>query len=706
MSEIQVRRSHASLDLNKISHFLLTLFVFLMLFIGISLSRRSAVRYAEEMHQKKVTSMAQQVSDAVMNYTHICDAIAASDNVLRCATTSYNTKGLANLIQIEMANMISVSPVDRSQIALFFLNTPIIITPSQYYVNPDYSTFFSHWYGDALTMENLVDQLKLDKKSWYTYCVDNAGYLVRTVNVEGVPVAFIVLGLDFSKMLSVEEGMLVFIGSDTDCIYSNLSGITKEQYRTVLDSITNGRRFVIDRKTYTTTQNVFSNVDLNILVGVPLTVISREIWFNVLWIAGTVCLVLLSIFVLHKFLEDKYFNEPAGNAELFRRLSPLELGLLLQSILEKPDADTSLFQRCLAAAEIPVNSDYFIIGFSYLEDSEGLFKALESGNGKSAELPSPYFVLNNVLQDLLFENHPGSLCIVKNYYIALVGRSELEQAEDIREIIDQLTAFFHNYLAISIAATQPMLTSAARLKTDVEAILDEISHHTFWHYTKKSEAPGNTENSTVFYKLMEKMRDCFENEKYNEASDIFDEIIEKHLPTNVRDIHIAKSRLYSIFDMLVSVTGIQTDTLDLKWMDLNNVIDFRDAGKKVFNELIHRPKPDTANINTQNHINNVREYVLVHLADTSLSVSVIAEHFDLNVTYLSRIFKENTGINLLEYIQRVRVNMAKELLHTHSVKETASEVGFVEMQTFVRVFKKYEGITPAKFKSLVSQEQA
>lgn len=693
-----------TLDLNTISRFILAFFFFLALFVGICISRTFAIQYANRNNQQKLTSVAQQVSEAVMNYTHICDTIAANDNVLQCASTGYIAPDLINTIQVEMTNTVSISSIKRPQVALFFLNKPIIVTLSQYYISPNYTTFFSHWYGNALTMENLSDYLIQDSKSWHTYCDDSRSWLIRTVYVEEVPVAFIVLEFDLPNILPDSGDLLIFIGNDADCIYSNLPSITQEKYLDILNSFPTNRNFFIGGKTYATMRNVFSNVDLNIFTGVPLTTMSLSVLVNTLWIAGTLVLVLLCILAVRRICDNNYFDKPNSNTEASATLSPLELGLLLQSMLGMSDPDISLAQRCLAAAGIPTNSEYFIVGFSYLEDSHGLFKPLESRDSKCSEQSMPYFVLNNVLQDLLFDKRPGSLCIVRNYYIALAGRFGQEQPDDIAEIAEQLTSFFLDHFAVSIAFTQPVLNTTAGLKDTVESTLSEISHKSFWRCTVKSEALNSNSSSMVFYKLMGKMRSCFESGKYDEAANIFDEMIEKHLPTNIADINIARNRIYSIFDMLVSVSGTQMDGLDLKLTNLDNIVDFRNASKKIFNEQIRRQQLNNANTATQNHVNGVKEYVLVNLADSTLSVSTIAKHFGLNSTYLSRIFKENTGMNLLEYIQRVRVNTAKELLYTHSVKDVATEVGFWDMQTFVRVFKKYEGVTPAGFKKLSSPE--
>ena len=67
---------------------------------------------------------------------------------------------------------------------------------------------------------------------------------------------------------------------------------------------------------------------------------------------------------------------------------------------------------------------------------------------------------------------------------------------------------------------------------------------------------------------------------------------------------------------------------------------------------------------------------------------------------MSKRFKEQTGEKMLNYINKYRINKAKELLRERdlSVTNTAKQVGFQNSVTLIRLFKKYEGVTPGKYK--------
>ncbi|WP_372633065.1 helix-turn-helix domain-containing protein [Cohnella sp.] len=96
---------------------------------------------------------------------------------------------------------------------------------------------------------------------------------------------------------------------------------------------------------------------------------------------------------------------------------------------------------------------------------------------------------------------------------------------------------------------------------------------------------------------------------------------------------------------------------------------------------------------------NLIEWVRIHLAE-SISISQLAERFQYNPDYLSRYFKRRTGMSLQEYIHALKLSKAKDLLAQtrQSVKEVAYEVGFSDEKYFMRLFKKYEKITPTEYR--------
>lgn len=84
-----------------------------------------------------------------------------------------------------------------------------------------------------------------------------------------------------------------------------------------------------------------------------------------------------------------------------------------------------------------------------------------------------------------------------------------------------------------------------------------------------------------------------------------------------------------------------------------------------------------------------------------LSVEELAETFGISSRYLRKCFREETGINCIQYITSLRIEKAKELLWQSgkSVTEVASLTGFNSSQYFSRVFQQYTGRTPVEYRN-------
>ncbi len=85
-----------------------------------------------------------------------------------------------------------------------------------------------------------------------------------------------------------------------------------------------------------------------------------------------------------------------------------------------------------------------------------------------------------------------------------------------------------------------------------------------------------------------------------------------------------------------------------------------------------------------------------------ISMTVLSESLSLSPSYISRIFKRETGQNIPDYIHSLRIAKAKSLLSTtdHTIGEIAEQVGYTTAWTMNRAFKRYENMTPGTYRQL------
>jgi two-component system response regulator YesN len=101
-------------------------------------------------------------------------------------------------------------------------------------------------------------------------------------------------------------------------------------------------------------------------------------------------------------------------------------------------------------------------------------------------------------------------------------------------------------------------------------------------------------------------------------------------------------------------------------------------------------------------IDRICHYVNEHLGE-DLSLVRLAEISHFNPTYLSRLFKQERGINLSEYIDQCRIRKAMELLKDKEfkVREVSAAVGYEAAHSFTRFFKKATGMTPQEYRDTI-----
>ena len=94
----------------------------------------------------------------------------------------------------------------------------------------------------------------------------------------------------------------------------------------------------------------------------------------------------------------------------------------------------------------------------------------------------------------------------------------------------------------------------------------------------------------------------------------------------------------------------------------------------------------------------IKKYIREHIDDVNRSQ--IAEYFYLSPSYLSKRFRRETGESLIEYIQKERINLAKDLLlySDYSISDIAVQTGYPNFSHFSKQFRKFVGCTPNEFR--------
>jgi AraC-like DNA-binding protein len=107
-----------------------------------------------------------------------------------------------------------------------------------------------------------------------------------------------------------------------------------------------------------------------------------------------------------------------------------------------------------------------------------------------------------------------------------------------------------------------------------------------------------------------------------------------------------------------------------------------------------------ANYEHANYVQDVAQYIDENY-DQDLSLEVLAEKFNVTKSYLPRQFKAQMGLTPTEYLTQVRIQAAKEILRKSNtpIHEVAKMVGVDNISYFIKLFKKYEQLTPHAYRN-------
>lgn len=110
------------------------------------------------------------------------------------------------------------------------------------------------------------------------------------------------------------------------------------------------------------------------------------------------------------------------------------------------------------------------------------------------------------------------------------------------------------------------------------------------------------------------------------------------------------------------------------------------------------PQDTSMAIQDREWLESFEKYVLENVANEWLSVTYLANQFNISESTLLRQLKRLTGLTPKQYLQEVRLNKARQLIESKAydtVSEVALEVGFLHLKTLSRTFKARFGISPS-----------
>ena len=145
-------------------------------------------------------------------------------------------------------------------------------------------------------------------------------------------------------------------------------------------------------------------------------------------------------------------------------------------------------------------------------------------------------------------------------------------------------------------------------------------------------------------------------------------------------LHLSQSNYYTNLSVNYILTSLLIEITE------QVILDFKTSVKRNIPEVDVLPQ--------------ILQWIKIHLTK-NISLKDVAYEFNFSKEYLARYFKKRMGMSMQEYINYLRISDAKQLLCNSNlnIKEIAHELGFIDEKYFLKLFKKYENLTPKKFRN-------
>jgi two-component system, response regulator YesN len=389
-------------------------------------------------------------------------------------------------------------------------------------------------------------------------------------------------------------------------------------------------------------------------------------------------------------------------------------------------------QESLESLQLQFQANDFAVILLTVESHEKLYDHLP-GKGPQEKRQLIQFVMTNVMEELAGKKlHQAFVTDVDDTFACLICLNRMDKEhmalkEQLLEITSEVQQFLARYRAdvtIAVSGVHAGLSGVPNAYREASEAMEYkmlLGKRNIIFHEDILLDPGLSYK--YHYPLDEeyKLINFVKTGDYPLASRLLNEIIQRNTEGRIIPVVLARCLIFNLAGTMIKAIhelGVEDSSTfgDSPWMDTIIACDTIEELKKELQVILHAAcqfaaarRKTSANQeradSVSDLISSVVQYVQDCFHDPNLNVNMVGDRFRLSAGYLSKLFKDETGTGLSDYINKHRIQEAKErIVHKEresSISDIAKRVGFHEAATFIRVFKKYEGVTPGKYKEMI-----
>lgn len=399
--------------------------------------------------------------------------------------------------------------------------------------------------------------------------------------------------------------------------------------------------------------------------------------------------------------------------------------------------EKQLMETKIVSNELELRKDLFLYAIDQSREKEDLELPIEDYIGEF------FFEAKFMLVKLMFKNKDGTKWRFNRSVIKIKSIMERELSLNIKkvnvfhikdnEFLVLVNIYGNKDKATAIKNVEKLVKltyeennkylGKSLLTASISRIYDSNIHNLKAAYKTIVDIPyyRNIENKTSIYDVenvsyalesyypaeeIDKLSNLLVSGNETEARSIIKSIFDKNIEMKIQYYQFA-AILQSINLNLkkhLNLTDTKQETMYNLELDLFNALregtNFKEV-EKTFMKIFSFISKELVSEN-ESKLNQtfIAQYIELHYME-SLYLEHMAEVTNTTPKYFSKYFKKTFGINFVEYLNRVRINHAKDFLKNehYTISEVAEKIGFMHATTFSSTFKRFTGLTPTQYRS-------
>lgn len=329
--------------------------------------------------------------------------------------------------------------------------------------------------------------------------------------------------------------------------------------------------------------------------------------------------------------------------------------------------------------------------------------------------PLIYFIIENVLKEMLSQSFPDSYFCIQHRQIAVIvciPEEETATEQMLSSIVQDFFDFLLQNYQLDLKAGLSTVLPNDELSTaylQADAALEYMKLFGNSRFCQFSDLPKEQEIGAVPLHTNEYIINLVLSGDQAKLSEYF-----SNLRIELDNIRLSSADARSCYYFFYQVTSKLRLFCQTHYSFIPSSLDF------IEDSFFQSPLPDVLTktqeayqaaaeqlqekkelLDSSRWGTDIRRFIQNNYFDMDLNLNTLAEHFKVSPSYLSKKYKEQYQSSVIDYLYEIRIRNSIKLIQDTNMKitEIAQMVGFADSNAFIRIFKKISGTTPGKYKA-------